>query len=128
MSALLAGVDLVHLPTLRALLQSSWGQAMLRHAWHPREVDDARGRLLSLAGSWAGKEATMKALGHGIGRIDPADIQIVRTHGAAPVVVLHRSARDIARGIGCTGVELSITHDGDYVAAFAVANLREEAA
>jgi holo-[acyl-carrier protein] synthase len=115
------GIDLVEVEPLRQLLVSG-GRPFLDAAWTAREQRDANRQAEGLAGKWAAKEAVMKALGHGIGDLDPRDVEIVTTSHGAPQVELHRSARAIAKRRRITTWHLSVTHEGGWAAAIAIAS------
>lgn len=68
-----------------------------------------------LAVRFAAKEATLKALGLGLGAMNFADIEVVRHDDGHPELVLHRDAVAVARqnGVGRWLVTLSHT---DHVA------------
>lgn len=63
-----------------------------------------------LATRFAAKEATMKALGVGIGAFRFTDVDVVRIGLAGPTVVLHRTASSLAGLAGVTRWHLSLTH------------------
>ncbi len=63
----------------------------------------------------------MKSLGSGMGDISFADIEVYHTDGGAPAVRLSGTASRRATEIGASRVLVSVSHDRDYVCAFAVA-------
>jgi holo-[acyl-carrier protein] synthase len=115
------GIDLMEVEPLRQLLVSG-GRSFLNAAWTAREQRDTNRQPEGLAGKWVAKEAVMKALGHGIGDLDPRDVEIVTTAHGAPQVELHRSARAIAKRQRITTWHLSVTHEGGWAAAIAIAS------
>ncbi len=65
----------------------------------------------SLAARFAAKEAVSKALGTGIGeKCRWTDIEVVRTDGGAPSLILHGAAFLTARDLGITYWMLSLSH------------------
>jgi holo-[acyl-carrier protein] synthase len=65
----------------------------------------------SLAGRFAVKEATMKALGTGATQgVRWRDIEVVRRRGGAPILVLHGVAAGIAERLGSSSSLVTITH------------------
>ena len=64
------GVDLVDVGMFEELLVSG-GAAFLDIGWTEGEQRDAEGSPERLAARWAAKEAVMKALGRGLGEVDP---------------------------------------------------------
>jgi holo-[acyl-carrier protein] synthase len=117
------GIDLVEIEPLCQLMQSG-GAAFLDAAWTLREQHDANGQPEGLAGKWAAKEAVMKTLQRGIGELDPLDVEIVTTQLGAPGVELHRAARAAARHKKIGQWHLSVTHEGGWAAAIAIASPR----
>jgi holo-[acyl-carrier protein] synthase len=84
------------------------------------EAADTRGLLESIAARWAAKEAAMKALGIGIGQIDPTDIEVVKMDDV-PTLRFHRGAKSRADELGLTDWSLSLSHTKDVAIAFVVA-------
>ena len=73
-------------------------------------------------GRWAAKEAVLKALGTGWSSgITWRDIEILNEPGGKPVVRLSGAAAEIAREIGVTEIQISISHCVSHAVAFAVA-------
>ena len=66
----------------------------------------------------------MKALQHGIGELEPLDVEIVSTRLGAPAVQLRRAAQAIAKKRGIATWHVSVTHEGGWAAAIAVASQR----
>jgi holo-[acyl-carrier protein] synthase len=116
------GIDLVEVGPLRDLLVAG-GQSFLDAVWTELEQQGANKQPLALAGKWAAKEAVMKALQHGIGEMEPLDVEIVTTAVGAPQVQLYRAARTIAERLQVMSWHLSVTHEGNWAAAIAVASL-----
>lgn len=132
--ALLLGTDVVHIPRIQKALER-FGDRFLNRLYTPQEQADCwrdRPRPLAptpeickrLAGRWAAKEAIVKALGTGWTGIGYTDVEICRSRHGAPTVRLHGAAhrRWIALG-GDRALpwQLSISHDGDYAFAVAIA-------
>jgi holo-[acyl-carrier protein] synthase len=76
---------------------------------------------LHLAARFAAKEAISKAFGTGIGHeMGWRDLEIVRSPGGAPKVVLHGKAEAYAKARGVETVHVSLSHTAEYGAANAV--------
>jgi holo-[acyl-carrier protein] synthase len=114
------GVDLVNIPELASMLQAS-GPNFIDSCWTTAEQAYCSGSVPRLAARWAAKEATMKALGQGIGDVDPIDIEVVAEEGQAPHLRLHRTAQRRAHQIGVDDLALSMSHESDLAIAFVVA-------
>ncbi|MGD0394619.1 MAG: holo-ACP synthase [Acidimicrobiales bacterium] len=74
-----------------------------------------------LSTRFAAKEATMKALGVGLGAFPFTDVEVVRHGLDAPSLVLHRSALELAEGAGVLRWHLSLTHTDQVAMAVVVA-------
>ena len=70
---------------------------------------------------FAAKEATMKALGVGLGAFPFVDVEVVRAGLEAPRLVLHGTALARARAAGVTRWHLSLTHTDGVALALVVA-------
>lgn len=76
----------------------------------------------TLAAHFAAKEAVAKALGCGIGPVRWYELEVVPGgKGGAPSVCLSGEAEHLARQRGIDAVAVSLTHDGPWAMAFAVA-------
>jgi len=119
------GVDLVNVPELSAMLDAS--AATFRDmCWTAAEQEICQGSAERLAARWAAKEAVMKALGHGIGEIDPLDVEIVGKEGQRPCIRLRGAAERFAAALGRTDWALSMSHESDLAIAFVVARRQSD--
>jgi holo-[acyl-carrier protein] synthase len=64
----------------------------------------------SLAARFGAKEATMKALGAGLGAFRFTEVEVVRADGGAPSLALHGAAAALAAERGVTAWQISLTH------------------
>jgi len=71
----------------------------------------------SMAGLFAAKEATAKAIGTGFDRFWPCDIEVTHDEKGKPFIVLHGKAKDTANG---ATIHVSISHTDEDAVAFAV--------
>lgn len=117
------GIDAVEIARFRDLLQR---RPQLRQRFFTQaeldfvsaQVDDAA----SLAARFAVREATMKALGVGLGAFDFHDVSVMRLESGAPQLVVTGRAHTLATEQGVSGWHVSITHT-DTVAMAVVAAL-----
>lgn len=116
------GVDVVAIDLVRR--HTGANPAFAEAAFTDNERTDCAGRPDRLAARWAAKEAVMKALGTGLGTVDPHDVEIVRANGGQPQVVLRRAAEAAAVTAGVDRVHVSVSHDGPHAIAFAIAERR----
>ncbi|WP_439592035.1 holo-ACP synthase [Microbacterium sp.] len=114
------GVDLAAVTRLQAMIEDD--PAFLPTAWTSRELAYADGDVARLASRWAAKEAVMKALGIGIGRISPLDIEVLGDEDGVPSVALTGTARDRACELGIADWAISLSHEGGLAIAFAIAS------
>jgi len=117
------GVDLIEIERIRQAIQRN-GDRFLQRVFTAQELVLCDGKVESLAGRFAAKEATSKALGTGIWRhgIGWADIEILRdAETGAPILQLHGQAAAYAASIKLNEWSVSLTHDRGRALAFVVA-------
>lgn len=115
-SSLTIGLDLVDCARVGQMLEEDVSALSL--AFTPREVSECQADPVRLATRWAAKEATMKALGAGIGKIAPQHIEVRTDERGAPTLHLSESARTRAEDLGVTDWTLALSHDGGLAVAF----------
>lgn len=115
------GIDAVDVGRFRDLLTRR--PHMRDRLFTPDELASLAGReddAASLAARFAVREATMKALGVGLGAIDFHDVWVEKLASGAPRLVVTGRAEALARTQGVDGWHVSITHtDGVAVAVVA---------
>lgn len=120
-SVLGIGVDIIRTERFRRIAQEAPGGVAAR-LYTADELAECRADGCEyLASRFAAKEAVMKSLGHGMGDIPFTDIEIRRLDGGAPAVSLSGAASRLACEAQVARVLVSVSHDRDYVCAFAVA-------
>jgi len=116
------GVDAVDLDRLRRVLARRAHMATRLFTGgelaYARSATDPVPRLST---RFAAKEATMKALGVGLGAFPFADVEVVRIGLDAPRLVLAGAALELARQAGVGRWHLSLTHTERVAMAFVVA-------
>jgi holo-[acyl-carrier protein] synthase len=117
------GVDLVHMPRMRAVIER-WQERFLSRVFTEQEIAYCQARrdpIPHFAARFAAKEAGLKALGTGLRLgIKWRELEVRRERGQAPVLVLSGRSRQIGRARGGDRMLLALTHDGDYAMAHAV--------
>ena len=116
------GVDAVEVTRLRQLLArrpSMAGRLFTQGelAYCTRATDP----IPRFATRFAAKEATMKALGVGLGAFRFSEVEVVRIGLGAPHLLLHDAAADLAARSGVSSWHLSLTHTEEMAMAFVVA-------
>ncbi len=76
----------------------------------------------NLAVRFAAREATMKALGVGLGSFDLQDVWIRNEASGQPILEVEGSARELAREAGITRWSVSLTHTATIAIAYVVAS------
>lgn len=115
-----AGIDLVQVARLEAIL-AELGTSFLDRSFTPLEQATCGGSVARLAGRWAAKEAVMKVLGAGVDELALLDIEVGRGPSGMPTLTLHGDALQRARRQGWLDWSVSISHDGQYATAVAIA-------
>ncbi|MEE9285491.1 MAG: holo-ACP synthase, partial [Dehalococcoidia bacterium] len=96
---LTVGVDIIETHRIRDALERR-GERFLRRIYTEAELALYRDRVPELAARFAGKEATMKALGTGIRGIGGRVIDILPYRRGKPVLIVHGRAKERARRLG----------------------------
>ena len=117
---LTTGVDIIEIHRIKQVLDR-YGERFLNRLFTPNEIDYCRGRAPNLAGRFAAKEATMKALGTGARGVSWKAIEVVRADSGAPRVQLYGRADNRAEQRPVVEISVSISHSREYAVAFVVA-------
>jgi holo-[acyl-carrier protein] synthase len=117
------GIDAVDIERFRSLLERR--PQLRQRLFTPAELDslaDKNDDAASLAARFAVREATMKAMGVGLGAFDFHDVSVAKADTGAPHLVITGRAHALATSHGIAGWHVSITHT-DSVAMAVVAAL-----
>lgn len=117
---LATGVDIIEIERIERSI-NRFGDKMRNRIFTPQEQTYCAGKLPSLAGRYAIKEAVSKALGTGIGDVNFTDIEVVNDEHGKPELVLHNNAKQLAEQQGLTQWSISISHTTTHAIGFAVA-------
>lgn len=115
-----SGVDLIEIERLEQVIERH-GRRFLERVYTQQELEEAGNSLQTLAGRFAAKEATAKALGTGIGAIAWREIEIRRGPQREPLLCLHGAAQDLARAQGLQTWSVSVSHSVHFAVAMVVA-------
>jgi holo-[acyl-carrier protein] synthase len=113
------GVDLVDVDKVARMIELS-GRTFLEECWTPAERLYCVNRPERFASRWAAKEATMKALGEGVGAISPLEVEVSALEGRIPELVLRGNARRHAEQLGLRTWSLSLSHEGHMAIAVVI--------
>jgi holo-[acyl-carrier protein] synthase len=118
------GVDLIKVDRLEKAVQRS-GERFLERVFCLEELEYCQTKknpFPHLAVRFAAKEATFKALGTGWGLgLGWKEILINQNEVGQPQVYLKGKAQERAQKMGIKDILISLSHEGDYALAFAVA-------
>jgi holo-[acyl-carrier protein] synthase len=114
------GIDLVDIDELQQLLDATEG-AFLEVGWTSSELAQSHRQASHLAVCWAAKEAVMKALGLGLGEIDPHDVEVDMDDPRRPEVHLSGPAAAARIDRGFASLAVAVAHDRRWAIATAVA-------
>ncbi len=120
-----SGVDIIEVARIERGL-SRHGQRFLDRFFTPQEQAYCEGRITSLAGRFAVKEAVAKAIGTGIGDIRWVEVEVVCDGRRRPELVLHGQAQTLAAELGLTHWSISLSHTQTHAVGLAVAMSRDE--
>lgn len=120
MAQLRTGIDLIEIYRLEQL-DPAIRQRFLNRVFTGNELEESQGKMSTLAGRFAAKEAVAKALGCGIGPIRWQEIEITRGDQGQPVLKLHGNALRVAEEQGLMSWSISISHTREHAVAIAVA-------
>lgn len=123
MMAVRTGIDLCDPERIKKAV-ARHGQRFIAHVFTRGEIEYCSAFAdphLSYAARFAAKEAVMKALGAGIGKISFTEIEVVSEEGGRPRVILRGKAKKVAERLGVTSLDVSLTHIEGMTAASAVA-------
>jgi len=114
------GIDIIEIPRIQAALDHH-GVRFLQRVFTPAEIADCRGRADALAVRFAAKEATVKALGTGIGPVSWREVETLHKRSGEPYLLLHGRADQVAKSLGLTTWAVSLSHSRDNAIAVVVA-------
>ena len=118
------GIDIIEVARIRAMMRKH-SDRFLDRVFTPGErayCEKARRAAEHFAARFAAKEAFMKALGTGLSAgIVWTDVEVAHEAGGRPILILHNAAALLARQLGVTNLQLSLTHVASNAAAVVVA-------
>lgn len=117
---LATGVDMIEIARLERGL-ARHGDRFLHRFFTEQEIAYCNGRIPSLAGRFAIKEAVGKALGTGIGDINWTDVEVICDGRGKPELHLHNRASALAASKGWATWDISLSHTDTHAIGFVVA-------
>lgn len=117
------GVDLLKKERIRSLIHNT-DDPFFRRIYTVKEMEQAMREgnpVHYLAGRFSAKEAIFKCFKVSGNEIHLKDIEILRGGAGIPEVHLHGNAKIIAMEKGIKTIEISISHETEYVTTYATA-------
>ena len=114
------GIDMIEIDRIENSINRN-GETFLKRVFTKQEIEDCMGRVESLAARFAAKEATVKALGCGIGKVTWQDIEIINNPDGQPEVNLYNTAKEIANKLNLGTWSISLSHTKQLAIAMFVA-------
>lgn len=117
------GIDVVNVERFRTALERT--PALRSRVFTSAELDSLASRAdsaPSLAARFAAREATMKALGVGLGAFELHDVSIRTRETGAPELVVVGRAAEIAHAQGVKVWHVSLSHTQDTAVAVVTSN------
>ena len=115
------GIDLVDVHRLAEAMHRRPGLAARVFTDAERGTSSGARGSERLAARFAAKEATMKALGVGLGAFRLRDVEVVTEDSGRPTLKLHGAARATAERLGVDSLSVSLTHAAGLASAVVVA-------
>jgi len=115
------GVDLVDLDRFARVLDRTPGVIERVFTVGERDYCEGKQRVQRYAARFAAKEAALKAMGCGLGACGWHDIEVTRTDGGAPALVVIGRAAQLASARSVVAWHVSLSHDGVTAAATVIA-------
>jgi len=117
---LVTGVDIIEIQRFAGTIERQ-GERFKKRFYTPQELEQVGENIASLAVRFAAKEAVSKALGTGMGKVRPIEMEVVRDEKRAPHLHLHGEALRVAESLGLHTWSISLSHSDAYAIAFVVA-------
>lgn len=118
--AIAVGIDVIEIARIQQVLDD-FGERFLQRCFTEYERSRFRNRTEELAGRFAVKEATSKALGTGIRGIRWREMETQVNQRGKPILILHGRAKERAELLGFTDFSVSITHSRTDAMAIVIA-------
>lgn len=120
------GTDIVEIDRVKLAVERS-GRRFLERVYTPAEIaycEARRDRISSYAARFAAKEAALKAIGSGLAGCRWVDVEVSRSQGSPPGILLHGAAAALAAKRGIGSLHISLSHSRKFAVAFVVAAAR----
>jgi len=120
------GTDIIEVSRIEKILESTHCNSFLKRVFtkdelnYCRHKDNSSYRSSSLAARFCAKEAVMKVLGEGFGKIDWKEIEVYNNTSGKPFIHLYGKATKLAQDNGFRDIQISLSHTDNYATAAAI--------
>ncbi len=118
------GTDIIEVSRIGKMIDKH-DDMFLTRVYTTKEIEYCSPRKAAIqhyAGRWAAKEAVLKTLGTGWAKgIQWTDIELLNKVGGKPEIHLGGAADEVAKKLGITEIQISISHCHKFAVAFATA-------
>lgn len=118
------GTDIIEISRIKKAFEKS-GMSFLERIFTDQEIayfKSSNFSIQTISGTFAGKEAAVKAMGTGIRGFKWKDLEILRDKKGKPHVFLRGEAAKAASERGIGRIFISISHCREYAVAYAIAS------
>ena len=105
------GIDIIEIERIKEAMEN---ESLLGRIFTPAEIKYFERRKYNpstIAGSFASKEALVKALGTGIGKVSWHDIEVLRCTKGRPYIKLYGEAKKVFMSFNGERIHVSISHN-----------------
>ena len=119
------GTDIIEIVRIQKAMQNP---RFLKKYFTPAEISlitakQEKAAAATAAANFCGKEAVVKAIGTGFGKIQLIDIEILRNTLGSPYVNLYGEAKkSVHADLAGTDIKISLSHSKDYAIAMVIIN------
>jgi len=113
------GVDIVEIERIAEVI-GAWGERFLKRIYTDAELELCGGRVDSLAGRFAAKEAVIKALGGMSRGFSWREIEVLSDPRGKPLLNVYGSVLNKAHELNLAGFAISLSDCDKYAVAFVV--------
>lgn len=108
------GTDIVYIPRMEKIFNNERTFKKIFTDTEIARFKSIKNTLESMAGTFATKEALIKALQLGIDQVNLLDIEVIHDEKGVPSIVLHN---ELINTLKDSKITFSISHDKDYAIA-----------
>jgi holo-[acyl-carrier protein] synthase len=116
------GTDIIEVDRVKKHVEAGFG--FKEKVFTQREIEYCEAKFnkaQNFAARFSAKEAFLKAIGTGLRHgLSFLDIEIINDDLGKPEIILHGKAQEIAKKIGTTNIQVSLTHLKDVVNAIVI--------